>query len=284
MARQKKLRSSVVMALNLLHRSFGTATRQRVVVVGGNGFVGSAVVRAAVARDCDVTVVSRHAPTAPLPAGVRWVQGDMLTTAPTGGKEDSDVTPDWRDAFVGAHAVVSSVGGFGSDEVMERVCGDTNIAAAEAAKAAGVAKFVFISAAPVPHRAAVPSFVLSGYLRGKERVEATVAKLFPEGSGSSLRPGFVYGPREVRPGLTLPLQLVGAPLAALLGEKSPLAILGSIPGLGPLLFALPLPDDAVGVAAVDAALASDADTLPAMECTDIKAKYDEFMAKGGFGS
>ena len=77
---------------------------------------------------------------------------------------------------------------------------------------------------------------------------------------------------------------MGAPLAALLGEKSPLAILGSIPGLGPLLFALPLPDDAVGVAAVDAALASDADTLPAMECTDIKAKYDEFMAKGGFGS
>ena len=266
------------MTTQQLIRSFASASagaRRRIVVVGGNGFVGSAVVRAAVARDCDVTVVSRSAPSAPLAPGVTYVQGDMLAPA------ESEGGAAWRAALAGADAVVSSVGGFGSDEVMERVCGDTNVNAARAAAEAGVHKFVFISAAPVPHKDDMPSFILGGYLRGKARAEAAVEELFPGGAGASLRPGFVYGPREVRPGLTLPLQLVGAPLAAVL-SKTPLGALAHIPGLGPLLFAMPLSDDAVGVAAVDAALAANADTKAAYECGDIKAKYDAFLDAGGF--
>ena len=85
----------------LLARAFSSAARKKVVVVGGNGFVGSAVVRAAVSRDCDVTVISRHAPSEPLADGVRWVQGDMLAAPPTQGvAEDKGAGGvDWRDAL-----------------------------------------------------------------------------------------------------------------------------------------------------------------------------------------
>eukprot|EP00959_Pyramimonas_sp_CCMP1952_P006683 139563-Pyramimonas_sp.AAC.1 len=60
--------------------------------------------------------------------------------------------------------VVSCVGAFGSNEFMEKVCGDATVSMVEAAKAAKVKNFVFISA----HDYQLPSFVLSGYVAGKK--------------------------------------------------------------------------------------------------------------------
>lgn len=39
--------------------------------------------------------------------------------------------------FEGASAVMSCLGGFGTNEQMERICGDANVRAVEAAKNAG---------------------------------------------------------------------------------------------------------------------------------------------------
>jgi hypothetical protein len=57
------------------------------------------------------------------------------------------------------------VGAFGSNEYMEKVCGDATVEMVHAAKAANVQNFVFISA----HDYQLP-FVLSGYVRGKKCV------------------------------------------------------------------------------------------------------------------
>ena len=59
--------------------------------------------------------------------------------------------------------VVSCVGAFGSNEYMEKVCGDATVEMVHAAKAAKVPNFVFISA----HDYQLP-FVLSGYVLGKK--------------------------------------------------------------------------------------------------------------------
>ena len=52
----------------------------RIVVVGGTGYAGSAIVAEAAARDHEVTAFSRSAPAAPVP-GVHYVQGDATDEA-----------------------------------------------------------------------------------------------------------------------------------------------------------------------------------------------------------
>jgi hypothetical protein len=64
--------------------------------------------------------------------------------------------------------------------------------AAEASKAAGIPRYVFISAT-VPKIPGI-EFLLSGYIDGKARAEEAVKRLYPE-SGVSLRPSIVYGNR-----------------------------------------------------------------------------------------
>jgi uncharacterized protein len=52
----------------------------RIIVLGGTGYAGSAIVAEAAARGHDVTAFSRSAPTEPVP-GVTYVQGDALDEA-----------------------------------------------------------------------------------------------------------------------------------------------------------------------------------------------------------
>ena len=53
----------------------------RVVVAGGTGLVGRALVRALVARQAEIAVITRHPGSAKLPAGVRALGWDRLTEA-----------------------------------------------------------------------------------------------------------------------------------------------------------------------------------------------------------
>jgi nucleoside-diphosphate-sugar epimerase len=65
---------------------------------------------------------------------VEWVRADVLDEA------------SWSFCLEGAAAVVSCVGGFAPSAAdMERICGDATIAGVEAAAAAGVPRFVFVS-------------------------------------------------------------------------------------------------------------------------------------------
>lgn len=167
------------------------------VVFGGSGFIGARVCQAALAAGLGVVSVSRSgrpaaAANAPWAADVDWLAADVFEE------------PAWRSALDGAVGVVSTLGAFGSNAHMERVCGDANISIFDAAAAAGVPRASFISV----HEYGLPDAVLRGYFHGKRRAEAALARAFP-GAGVALRPGFVYGTRSVG-GFSLPLGLVGA--------------------------------------------------------------------------
>ena len=95
----------------------------KVVVVGGSGFVGSAICQAAVARGASVFSVSRSGKPAakqlaasPWAAKVTWLQGDALEAS------------EWPETYLeGAAGIVSCVGSFGSHDFMRRVCGEANV-------------------------------------------------------------------------------------------------------------------------------------------------------------
>lgn len=137
---------------------------RRIVVLGGNGFVGSHVCQELLARkargkdgELTVTSVSRSGlppkGAAPWVRDVQWLKGDP--SSPNAG--------DLPAALQGAAAVISTIGGFGNREAMVRQNGATNVAAIDAAKAKGVPRFVYISA----HHYGLPEMLKRGYFEGK---------------------------------------------------------------------------------------------------------------------
>ena len=217
----------------------------RLVVFGGSGYVGTRVCEQALAMGAEVVSISRHGrpahATAPWANAVRWERGDAL-----------DAAAPWREALRGAAGVVSTLGAFGSNEAMYRVCGTANMQLMDAAAEEGVPRFAFISV----HDFRFPSgwhaqdWLLKGYFQGKRDAEAHLARTFPA-SGVALRPGFVYGSRHAG-SVTVPLGLVGAPLAAAL-KLLPTRRLAATPILG-AAFVPPVSVGAVGKAAATAAL------------------------------
>ncbi|KAJ0232799.1 Uncharacterized protein HA466_0287140 [Hirschfeldia incana] len=170
---------------------------ERVVVLGGNGFVGSAICKEAISSGIEVVSVSRSGRPSLQDSWldqVTWVTGDVFYL-------------NWDEVLLGATAVVSTIGGFGNEEQMKRINGEANVIAVNAAKDFGVPKFVLITV----HDYNLPPFVLSsGYFTGKRSAEAELLSKYPN-SGVVLRPGFIYGKRKVN-GFEVPLDLVGEPL------------------------------------------------------------------------
>ncbi|KAG2676728.1 hypothetical protein I3843_12G067700 [Carya illinoinensis] len=210
---------------------------ERVVVLGGNGFVGSAICKAAVAKGIEVISLSRSGrPTYPSSwvEQVNWVAGDVFYV-------------NWDEVLVGATAVISTLGGIGSEEQMKRINGEANVVAVNAAKDYGVPKFVLISV----HDYNLPSFLLSsGYFTGKRKAESEVLSKYPN-SGVVLRPGFIYGKRRVD-GFEIPLDLVGEPLERILrATENFTKPLSSLPA-SDLLLAPPVSVDDVALAAINA--------------------------------
>ncbi|XP_021887208.1 uncharacterized protein At1g32220, chloroplastic isoform X2 [Carica papaya] len=210
---------------------------ERVVVLGGSGFVGSAICKAAVSKGIEVTSLSRSGrPTYPgsWVDQVTWIPGDVFYV-------------NWDEVLGGATAVVSTIGGFGNEEQMKRINGEANVVAVNAAKDFGIPKFILISV----HDYNLPSFLLSsGYFTGKRKAESEVLSKYPN-SGVVLRPGFIYGKRKVD-GFEIPLELVGEPLERILRATEnftkPLAALPA----SDLLLAPPVSVDDVAFAVVNA--------------------------------
>ncbi|KAG6791983.1 hypothetical protein POTOM_001120 [Populus tomentosa] len=234
---------------------------ERVVVLGGSGFAGSAICKAAVSKGIEVISLSRSGrPTYPGSwiDQVTWIPG-MFYNLP----RDVFYT-NWDEILFGATAVVSTIGGFGSEEQMQRINGEANIVSVNAAKefgpggellkiragckkTLGIPKFIFISV----HDYNLPSFVLStGYFTGKRKAEAEVLSKYPN-SGVVLRPGFIYGKRRVD-GFEIPLDLIGQPaeriLSAIENFTKPLS---SLPA-SDLLLAPPVNVDDLALAVVNA--------------------------------
>ncbi|KAG8463468.1 hypothetical protein KFE25_004979 [Diacronema lutheri] len=195
-------------------------SRRALVVFGGNGFVGSAVCAAAVARNVPVVAVSRSGTRPPQLSGgdgcwserVRWVKGDALDAST-------------YEALLGeAAAVVVSVGTpplpFVNRAFQRKMNGETNAAIVRAAGRAGVERVVLVNAA-------MPAWLLAvapGYAEGKRDAAVAAAAFAADRSAVSsaahaavLEPSVVYGTRyTVAPwGGTVPV-----PLGVVLGPAS----------------------------------------------------------------
>eukprot|EP00252_Welwitschia_mirabilis_P011831 TRINITY_DN2629_c0_g1_i2.p1 TRINITY_DN2629_c0_g1~~TRINITY_DN2629_c0_g1_i2.p1 ORF type:complete len:307 (-),score=59.28 TRINITY_DN2629_c0_g1_i2:396-1316(-) len=190
--------------------------RDNLLVLGGNGFVGSHVCKEGLRRSIHVLSLSRSGKPAvkePWVNNVEWHQGNLLDPESL------------RNVFTGISSVISCVGGFGSNEAMYRINGTANIHAIQAASQAGVKRFVFISAADF----GIARYLLRGYYEGKRAAEKELESKFRYG-GVILRPGFIYGTRQVG-SFKLPLELVGSPLEMVLRNAKSAT---QIPLLGPL--------------------------------------------------
>lgn len=87
---------------------------EKLVVLGGSGFVGSAICKAAVSKGIEVTSLSRSGRPRVSESWVdqvNWIPGDVFYA-------------NWDDILVGANAVASTLGGFGNEEQMMRINGD----------------------------------------------------------------------------------------------------------------------------------------------------------------
>lgn len=158
----------------------------------------------------------------------------------------------WENILDGETTVVSTIGGFGNDEQMNRINGEANVVSVNAAKDSGVPKFILISV----HDYNLPQFVLSsGYFAGKRKAEAEVLSKYPT-SGVVLRPGFIYGKRKVD-NYEIPLDVIGKPLEKFLEATQTFTKpLASLPA-SDLLLAPPVSVDDVAVAVIDAVLDDD---------------------------
>ncbi|CAL5358770.1 unnamed protein product [Camellia sinensis] len=136
-------------------------------VLGGNGFVGSHVSKEALDRGLSVPSLSRSGRSSineSWAKNVIWHQGNLLS-------DDS-----WKEALSGVTSVICSsytynlygellqiscVGGFGSNSYMNKINETANINAIRADAEKGVKRFVYISAADY----GVVNYLLKGITR-----------------------------------------------------------------------------------------------------------------------
>ncbi|XP_017697094.2 uncharacterized protein At1g32220, chloroplastic isoform X2 [Phoenix dactylifera] len=189
----------------------------KLLVLGGSGFVGSHVCKEALEQGLSVSSLSRSGRSSIRESWadkVAWHQGNLL------------VPDSLKDVMNGVTAVISCVGGFGSYSHMYKINGTANINAIRAASEQGVKRFVYISAADF----GLVNYLLQGYYEGKKAAEAELLSKFTYG-GVVLRPGFIHGTRRVG-SMKIPLGVIGSPLEMVLQRAKPL---NQIPLVGPLL-------------------------------------------------
>ncbi|XP_010692986.2 uncharacterized protein At1g32220, chloroplastic [Beta vulgaris subsp. vulgaris] len=190
---------------------------EKLLVFGGNGFVGSHICKEALERGLTVASISRSGRSSINEAWadrVNWHKGNLFSPET------------FKDALDGVTSVISCVGGFGSNANMYKINGTANMNAIRAAAEKGVKRFVYISAADF----GVVNYLLQGYYEGKRAAETELLTNFPYG-GIILRPGFIYGTRQVG-SMKLPLGVIGSPLEMVLQHAKPLT---QVPLVGPLL-------------------------------------------------
>lgn len=207
---------------------------EKLLVLGGNGFVGSHVCQEALNHGLSVASLSRSGRSSINEVWadkVDWRQGNLLSPETL------------KDVLDGVTSVISCVGGFGSNSYMYKINGTANINAIRASAEKGVKRFVYISAADF----GFVNYILQGYYEGKRAAETELLTRFAYG-GVILRPGFIYGTRRVG-SMKLPLGVIGSPLEMILQHAKPLT---QVPLVGPLL-SPPVSVNAVAKVAVRAA-------------------------------
>ncbi len=186
------------------------------VVFGGTGFVGTAVLAEALLQDEDLQIfaVSR-AGVAPAwlsdepvyqTTRLRFVSGDLL--APQTVRDALRAVTPGHD-IVGCISCVGAITPW-SQTNMVRTCGDANINAYTISREIGAARFAVMTRDrsnmddwwyPFPH-------LLPGYYEGKRKIEEFVERdVENAGNAICLRAGFVVGTRRTLPGLPTSLRI-----------------------------------------------------------------------------
>jgi len=140
----------------------------KLLVTGGNGFIGRRICRCAVAEGHDVRSVARSGPSSSARRGtwtddVDWIAADVFA-------------PDaWRNAVADADCVVHSIGTIDESPengvTFERINGDSAIVATLEAERTGTARFVYISSSTKP------PLVRDAYLTARRRAEKAIRDL-----------------------------------------------------------------------------------------------------------
>lgn len=202
----------------------------KLVVPGGNGFIGSEICRVAVQNGHEVAAFGRTGRPGLTPARHPWVQDVEWRAA------DVFAPDTWRDLLTGADAVVHCIATIREDPARNETFGRMNatsaLLAAEEAAAEDVNGFVFLSVRDTP------PFVPHAFLDAKRRAEREIPEQFPALRTVSLRPNLVYGPRRR-----------GSATLAALFERMPAGVAGEYASLE----GRPLPVELVAAAAVHAA-------------------------------
>jgi nucleoside-diphosphate-sugar epimerase len=226
----------------------------KVVVFGGNGYVGSSIIKQLVSLSSsssikltDIISISR--------SGIPLNKSMIVTSNEINinyYKADIFDYKKWIDIASTSTSFISTLGAFGNNEFMEKINGDANILACSKALELKVPRFVYVST--VENN--LPPSILRGYFNGKKRAEQAIEDAFPENS-FILKPGFIYGSRYVpspsgKGTMTIPLHLLGKPIETIL-KLSPFDKLKYLPYMR-AIFETPISVDCVGRVAAGSAL------------------------------
>lgn len=152
----------------------------KIIVTGGNGFIGSEICRMAVEENAEVFSISRKGPpenSSSWTKKVTWLKANIFETQ------------SWFDVLQDGDALIHTIGILkekpSRNITYERMNGESTIIAAKAAAAAKIPVFVMLSASDAPP-------LLNRYIRAKRIAENfLVTQPF---RCVIMRPGFVYGP------------------------------------------------------------------------------------------
>ena len=173
------------------------APQKKVVVFGGAGFVGAHVQQLLAKEGVSVVSVSRSS------ADAQAARTAKILGAPVTGVsyESLDASSaDLGSVLAGATAVVSCVGVLPGSKEQRNGNGAVNVRVAEAAKAAGVPRLVYISVGSTIANG--PGKLLFGeYIKGKAEAEAAVSSGFGAANALVIKPDIIAGgpPGELRP-------------------------------------------------------------------------------------
>jgi len=220
----------------------------KIVVLGGSGFVGSRICERLVKDSASVVSISRTGQPSKGACAwgdkVQWVKGDARSM-------------DLKSVFDGADAVVSSIGAIGTGDDAS-TNGLTVERAVSASTAAGVSRFILVSASPMVREAGLGS-VFPSYIEGKQRAEAAVKSF--GGPTLVLQPTFIFGGEEFSATPPRVAEWYGQQVESLLGTD----IVRSVASLSPAALRLallpPSAVDDVAQAAVAGALGRASGTL-----------------------